>query len=83
MSHGKLLKLIGDYFEMHASIKLTQIDFKIRHFEVYFVHKFIMINNIFIHFLKSLNLMINIFEVLTITTRATINSFSKTIQNFT
>ena len=36
VSHGKLLKLIGNYFEMHASIKMAQIAFKSRHFEVCF-----------------------------------------------
>ena len=48
MSHGKLLKLISNYFEMHASTKMAQIAFK-RRFEVFFLHKFIMINKILIH----------------------------------
>ena len=78
MFHGKLLKLIGNYFEMHASIKIAQIAFKRRHFEVFFVHTFIMINNIFVRLkkkkIKSIYLMINIVKVFTITTRATINS---------
>ena len=86
VSHGKVLKLIGNYFEMHPSIEMAQIAFKRRHFKVFLVHNFIIINNIFIHLfniLKSINLMINIFEVFIITTRATINSFSKNIQKLT
>ena len=42
------LKLIGNYCGMHASMKMAQIAFKRKHFEVFFVHKFIMINNILI-----------------------------------
>ena len=49
VSHEKLLKLIGNYFEMHSNIKMAQIGFERRHFEVFFVHQFIMINNILIH----------------------------------
>ena len=53
VSHENSLKLIGNYFEMDASIKMAQNAFKKRHFEVFFVHKFIMINNILIHLFNS------------------------------
>ena len=35
-------------FEMHESIEIAQIALK-KHFEIFFVHKFIMINDILIH----------------------------------
>ena len=49
VSRVKLLKLIGNYFEMLASIKMTSITFKRRRSKVFFVNKFIMINNILKH----------------------------------
>ena len=38
-THMKLLKLIGNYFEMHAGIKMRQIAFKRRHLEAFsYIH---------------------------------------------
>ena len=52
VSHEKSLKLIGNYFEMDANTKMAQIASKRRYFEVFFVYKFIKINNILIHLLS-------------------------------